>query len=124
MLQFILTNILFLSIGTLLYLVARTLPRLTDSNGSSPDRQTIFERIVMSDIPHKIDTALNNVIGKTFRKLKIALMRFDNYLTSRLKKFNMENGNGKNGDHNEFIKELNGPIEKAVEREDNVNGKK
>jgi hypothetical protein len=132
MTQFILTNILFVSAGTMLYLAVRTLPRLGDGPGEE-QKQTVFERLVMSDIPNKIDTGVNTFLGKLFRRLKVNLMRFDNYLTDKLKKINTENGsarltaggngNGKNGTHADYIKELQGPLEKEVEREDSAGGK-
>jgi hypothetical protein len=48
---------------------------------------------VTSDIPNQLDAITNVFLGKVFRRLKIHLMRFDNYLTERLKKMNPE-GNG------------------------------
>jgi hypothetical protein len=121
MLQFILTDILFLSLAVMLYMVVRTLPRIEESG--DPDRKGVFERMVTSDIPGRVDEALNTFMGKVFRRMKVNLMRFDNYLTNKLKTMNMGNGNGngngKNGDHNEYMKELTGPLEKAVEKEDN-----
>ena len=122
MLQLILTDILFLALAVMLYLVVRTLPRIEESG--DPDRKGVFERMITSDIPGRIDETLNAFIGKAFRRMKVNLMRFDNYLTGKLKTMNMENGNsngknGKNGDHNEYMKELTGPLEKEVEKEDN-----
>ncbi len=120
MLQLILTDILFLALATMLYLIVRTLPRIEESG--DPDRKGVFERMITSDIPGRIDGTMNAFIGKAFRRMKVNLMRFDNYLTGKLKTMNMENSNGKNGkngDHNEYMKELTGPLEKAVEKEDN-----
>ncbi|MEY4731124.1 MAG: hypothetical protein RL681_70 [Candidatus Parcubacteria bacterium] len=122
MLQLILTDILFLALATMLYLVVRTLPRIEESG--DPDRKGVFERMITSDIPGKVDETMNAFMGKTLRRMKINLMRFDNYLTGKLKTMNMGNGNGngngKNGDHNEYMKELTGPLEKEVEKEDNA----
>lgn len=122
MLQLILTDILFLALAVMLYLIVRTLPRIEESG--NPDRKGVFERMITSDIPGRIDETLNAFFGKALRRMKINLMRFDNYLTGKLKTMNMGNGNGngkngKNGDHNEYMKELTGPLEKEVEKEDN-----
>ncbi len=119
MLQLILTDILFIALATMLYIVVRTLPRIEESG--DPDRKGVFERMITSDIPGRIDETLNTFMGKMFRRMKVNLMRFDNYLTKKLKAMNMENGNGngKNGDHNEYMKELTGPLEKEVEKVDN-----
>ena len=94
MTQFILTNVLLISVGGILYIFVRSLPRIGERE-VQPEKRTIFERWVMSDIPHEIDRALNATLGKLFRKLKVLLLRLDNYLTSRLKKIHTEtNGNG------------------------------
>lgn len=95
MLQFIIVNIMMVSLGTILYIVARSLPRI-EENESRPQKETFLDRLVMSEIPHRIDTAVNTYTGKLFRKLKISLMRLDNYLTKKLKRMSAEgNGNGK-----------------------------
>ena len=94
MLQFILTNLLLISVGGILYIFVRALPRIGEREAKE-EKRTVFERWVMSEIPHQIDRALNATLGKLFRKLKVLLLRFDNYLTSRLKKIHTEtNGNG------------------------------
>ena len=94
MLQFILTNILLIAIGGMLYLFVRTLPRMGESEVKE-EKRTVFERWVMSEIPHEIDKVLNATMGKLFRKLKVLLLRLDNYLTARLKKIHTEtNGHG------------------------------
>ncbi|HTY39641.1 MAG TPA: hypothetical protein VMC43_00935 [Candidatus Paceibacterota bacterium] len=89
MLQFIFTNVVMLAAGIILYLMARALPRIVDDPaGERPP--TFFERLVNSDIPNRLDEATNFWLGKIFRRLKISLMRFDNYLTERLKRINTE----------------------------------
>jgi hypothetical protein len=97
MLQFILTNVFLISLGGTLYMCVRTLPRI-EGSARRTDKRTVFERWVMSEIPHKIDLALNATMGKFFRKTKVVLMRIDNYLTERLKKIHTGvNGNGLTG---------------------------
>jgi hypothetical protein len=97
-------NIFMLAAGTVLYLFARAIPRVEEDENET--RQPgIFERFVLSDIPHRVDTVLNAFLGKLFRRLKIVLMRFDNYLTEQLKKVtNGTNGNGK--PKVDYIKEI------------------
>lgn len=93
MLQLILTNVLMLALGAILYLSARSLPRLADEE--TTERQySWIERWVMSDIPHKVDQALNLWAGKLFRKVKIYLLRLDNYLTTQLKRMNTAEPHG------------------------------
>lgn len=94
MLQFVFANLLLISLGAMLYLAARVLPKLADEpeeKGSS-----LLERWVMSDMPQKFDRAAGIWAGKLFRKLKVILLRIDNYLTEKLKKINTE-GSGITG---------------------------
>ena len=94
MAQFILTNLFLISVGGILYIFVRTLPRIGEREVKE-EKRTVFERWVMSEIPHEIDRVLNATLGKMLRKLKVLLLRLDNYLTSRLKKIHTEtNGNG------------------------------
>ena len=93
MTQYILTNIFLLSIGLVLFLVVRSLPRVGEDGESAQRRQTLLERLVTSDIPNRLDAMTNVFLGKVFRRLKIHLLRFDNYLTERLKRMTPE-GNG------------------------------
>lgn len=89
MAQFILTDIVMLSLGALLFMVARALPRITE-DGPAQAKPTLVERWFMSDLPHKVDAILVSGMKKLFRRLKITLMKVDNYLTGRLK--DMSNG--------------------------------
>lgn len=92
MIQFILTDILMISLGTILFLVARSLPRI----GEEPvGKQNMFERWVSSELPEKFDTAFNNFLLKSLRKFKLVLLKADNSITQHLKKIT-PNGNGKN----------------------------
>ncbi|MEK7212325.1 MAG: hypothetical protein AAB686_01455 [Patescibacteria group bacterium] len=95
MLQFIFANIFLLAIGAILYLTVRSLPRIGEERmARSPG---LLERWVTSDVPHKIDLTVSSYAGKFFRKLKVVLMRMDNYLTTRLKKMGSEKNDGLNG---------------------------
>lgn len=95
MFQFIVTTILMLSLGTILYIIARSLPRIKEE--TEQPKQTFLDRFIMSDIPHKVDAAINTFSGKLCRKLKVFLLKFDNYLSEWLKKRGeaAANGNGK-----------------------------
>jgi hypothetical protein len=95
MLQFIFANVLMVSLGTILYLFARSLPRLQEEQAEKS--ASLIERLVTSDIPHKFDRAVSLWAGKAFRRMKILSMRFDNYLTDRLKKINTTVEGGASG---------------------------
>ncbi|MDO8664379.1 MAG: hypothetical protein Q7K44_02415 [Candidatus Liptonbacteria bacterium] len=89
MLQFILTTILMASLGTMLYLVARSIPRVGEEVS---DKKSFLDRFASSEIPEKIDTAFNGFLLKYLRKLKIVLLKVDNFITEKLKKIS-SNGN-------------------------------
>ena len=124
MLQFILTDILMISLGTILYLVARSLPLI----GEEPTtKQNMFERWVSSEMPEKFDALFNNFLLKSLRKLKLMLLKADNSITRHLKKI-APNGNGKNlggltGSPKIDFKDINNSdseVEKSTESEDNI----
>ncbi len=93
--RFILLDILMLSLGAILYIMVRALPRI-EENHHAEGNHSFIDRLVHSEIPHKIDLMVQSYSWKFFRKLKVYLMKFDNYLTHRLTKMNTNmNGNGK-----------------------------
>lgn len=93
MFQFIVTNIFMISLGTILYVTVRTLPRIEE--GGAPERKGILERWIASEIPEKLDAAFNSFLAKFLRKLKVWLLKVDNFISEHLKKIKPENGNGK-----------------------------
>ena len=114
MFNYIVANIFIISAGTVLYLVARSLPRVED-NGA-PRRQNILDRWVASEIPERIDATINSVMGKLLRKLKVFLLKIDNLLTEKLRRVTVKNGKSSlTGNH---FKEIAGDkTEKAVPEE-------
>ncbi|HUZ92580.1 MAG TPA: hypothetical protein VNG29_01105, partial [Candidatus Paceibacterota bacterium] len=57
MLQFLLTTILLLSVGAILLVAVRTLPRIEDDGAI--EKKGILERWIASEIPEKIDASLH-----------------------------------------------------------------
>lgn len=119
MLQFILTDILMISLGTILYLVARSLPRIEEEPAT---KQNMFERWVSSEMPEKFDAAFNNFLLKFLRKLKLVLLKADNSITRHLKKIASSANGGSNGKPKIDFKDINNSeseVEKNPETEDN-----
>ena len=114
--QFALTNLFLVAVSAVLYLVVRTLPRLGEEVVAIR-QPSLIERLIISDIPHRFDMLVNAVMEKSFRRLKVVLLRFDNYLTTKIKKINTHNGIQKPKAN--FDEELNGPVEGFVEVSDN-----
>ncbi len=84
--QFFLTNIFMISIGMILYLAARTLPRI--ELDPETDKKGLFEKWITSEVPEKIDAMLNGFLFKTFKRMRVMLLRFDNSLGEHIKKMN------------------------------------
>lgn len=89
---FIVSNILMLSVGLVLYVVARTLPRIDVSDGE--DKRNIFDRWVHSEVPEKVDVVLNAFLAKILRRAKVFLLKSDNFVSDKLQRVSA-NGNGK-----------------------------
>jgi len=96
MFQYILTLILMLSLGAVLYLVARSLPRVSAEEGKE-DKRGLVERWVTSEIPEKADELLNSFLFKLFKRVKLVLLKVDNILGKRIEKVRPANGKGEQG---------------------------
>lgn len=93
MFQFIVTNILMVSLGVVLYVMVRTLPRIEEETAA--ENKSFLDRWVASEIPEKIDKALNSFLVKFLRKSKVLLLKIDNALGRHLQKIKPEGANGK-----------------------------
>ncbi len=91
MFQFIITNIFVISLGVILYVAVRTLPRIEESG--VPEKKNAWEKWLASGVPERLDRVLNGFLAKFLRKLKIFLLRADNAVTAQLKKVKSD-GNG------------------------------
>lgn len=84
-----------ISLGTILYLTVRSLPRI--SGEEEVKKPNLLERWVTSEMPARLDRMMNTYAGKLFRKLKIYVMRMDNFLTEKMRKMNGGKNGGLNG---------------------------
>ena len=75
------------SLGTMLYLVARSLPRVGEEVS---DKKSFLDRLSSSEIPERIDTTFNVFLLKYLRKLKVVLLKVDNFITEKLKKISSD----------------------------------
>ena len=85
MYNFILQIFAMLSLGTIIFLVARTLPRISET-----ETVNVSERKAnrWSSFPfEKIDVAVNAFLEKFLRKIKLILMKTDNMVSRHLNKF-------------------------------------
>lgn len=93
MIQFIFTNLLMLSVGVIVYIFVRALPRVEKEE---VQKTGLIERWITSDLPEKFDFAVNNFLVKFLRKLKVFILRIDNVIGDRLR-------------HVKTLEKLNGP---------------
>ncbi len=90
MYDFILQIILFGSLGTIVYLMARAVPRVTDAGEPMHDSGR-FDRM-LSRLPLKeIDGRLNGYLEKFLRRLKVLILRFNNSVDGKLDKLRRMN---------------------------------
>lgn len=90
MFRFIVADILLIAVGLIIYLAVRALPRIQEDPAEA--KNGFLDRWVTSEIPEKVDAAINSFLAKFFRKSKVILLRLDNYLGERLKKVARDNG--------------------------------
>ncbi len=120
MAQFIFVNILMVSLAAIIYVVVRTLPRIDDG---TPGNKNVFEKWLTSELPERFDAIFNGFLMKLLRKLKVVLLKVDNYLSGHIKKIKPEgdtNGRSKAIDFKEITAEKNGVAKE--ENSDNNSG--
>lgn len=108
MFQFIFSTILMLSIGSILYLAARALPRVEEEPRG---KQNLLDRWAASELPEKIDATFNAYLVKFLRKTKVVLLKVDNSLTDRLKKITQSADVGLTGKPKIDFKDITGSEE-------------
>lgn len=85
--------IMMLSLGTMVYLAARALPRVGERVvPSSPAKY--MDQLIKKIPLEKVDVFISAVLEKMLRKSKILILKVDNRVTFYLNKFR-KNGNGK-----------------------------
>lgn len=80
-----------LSLGVMIYLVARKVPQIIDVIDENPaGSRKLFAKIenFIDSLPaEKVDFFVSQLLEKMFRKLKLFSMKLDNQLAHHLKKF-------------------------------------
>ena len=87
MYSFTLQFIIMVSLAVIIYLIAKTIPRIDENIVSGQPRKLFLENF-FSKLPlEKIDLMLDNLLEKILRKFKIVVMKIDNTLTRKLGNF-------------------------------------
>ena len=94
MYDFILQIAVFLSLGLIIVLLARALPRIEEDKAPAAKKSNVFDKI-LSRLPlAKIDLFVNSVLGKILRRMKVVVLKADNLINNYLGKLKKTNGNG------------------------------
>ena len=97
MYNFIFQIAIMLSLGAMIYLIARKAPQIGDDIVGQPKNK--LDRLFVRLRLEKIDALLHNFLEKLLRKIKLFLMKLDNITNSyleRVKQYKPKN-NGKSG---------------------------
>ena len=87
MYSFILQFLIMASLAAIIYLIARTIPRIDENVVSGRSKRSFLENL-FSKLPlEKIDLMIDNLLEKILRKFKIVVMKTDNVLTRKLSDF-------------------------------------
>ncbi len=76
-----------LALGVVLYLMARALPRVDDTETTS---DKVPELHWFTPILEKIDERLKRFLERSFRRLKVVILKLDNFVSGKLNKFKKE----------------------------------
>lgn len=87
MYNFILQILIMLSLSVLIYLMARTIPRIDESVVISLPKHSFFDKIASKMPLEKFDSMAGKLLEKILRKFKILVMKLDNILTRWLSGF-------------------------------------
>jgi hypothetical protein len=77
-----------ISLSAVLFLMVRALPRIAPE--PQEEKRSFLDRWAHSQIPEKVDLALNGFLLKLMRRLKVFVMKIDNGLSKHLQKVKPE----------------------------------
>lgn len=86
--------IVFSSLGAVVIILGRALPRIEDESVISRSRRGYFERISKKIPLERLDEAINIFLHKALRKIKIVLMKADNVVSEKLHNFSKKDKSG------------------------------
>lgn len=101
MYDFILQLFLVGSLAVMVYLMARSLPRVEGAGERSAFLDYLGKWARKIPVT-KIDSSLSNYLEKTLRKIKIFVLKIDNVINKRLNKKNSRS----DGDSHDFIDQM------------------
>src|SRR3989338_7034843 len=89
MYNFFFQSAIVLSLGVILYLLSRAIPRISDSHEIN-HAPNFFDRLIKKIPISRIDSALNLFLEKLLRKIKVLVMKADNLINTGINKLKKE----------------------------------
>jgi len=84
MYNFVLQILMFSSLGLIIYIFARAVPRVGEAE--TPRGSGFFDKLMAKLPMAKIDRSLDSFFAKFLRKLRVVIMKLDNFINHRLGK--------------------------------------
>lgn len=91
MYDLILQLLIFSSLGAIIFLLARALPRVSDT-GQVEHSTSFFDRLLTHLPLERVDAALDSFFEKFLRKVKILVLKLDNLINHYLGRIKKTNG--------------------------------
>lgn len=85
MYNFILQTVVMLSLGTLIYLASRSVPRISEMELKSEPWSAHLDRLANKLPLEKADAFTSYWLEKMLRQLKVVILKLDNLLTKHLR---------------------------------------
>ncbi|HEY4524070.1 MAG TPA: hypothetical protein VJK04_04355 [Candidatus Paceibacterota bacterium] len=86
--DFIIEIVLFSSLGTIIFLIGRAVPRLGEEEVKSKKLSQFFKSLPI----HKFDAAFASFLEKSLRKIRVFFLRVDNGVSGFLQKIKTRGG--------------------------------
>ena len=84
MYNFVLQILVFSSLGLVIYLLAQAVPRVEETE--TPRGSGFFDKLMKKLPMAKIDKSLDSFFAKFLRKVRVVIMKLDNFINHRLGK--------------------------------------
>jgi hypothetical protein len=88
-LQFVLSNLLLIAAGAIIFVFIRTLPHIETKEVV---KRGVFERWITSEFPERLDQFTSGLFMRTLRKIKVLVLKLDNALNKKMETLKLESG--------------------------------
>lgn len=86
--KFILQMLIMFALGAIVYLMARAMPRVSETDTTTPTGPVVPHWLMI--YVEKLDELLLSIFEKILRKFRLFIMKFDNIISKKLNKFKKE----------------------------------